>query len=213
MNAQTGNTNPKKRFGNAKPPMHLIPPVAAIEEAVVMGLGAAKYGAYNWLENHVDASTYIAAIERHLKSWQTGEDRDPESGASHLAHIRCCCAILMDSQAAGILVDDRPKGAASAAEAIKRLTKDAEIALEVAGVMDDAGVDGAARDAVEGVGVMEVARPTLRLGDKIRCTCSDCKRYRQNNPIEGRIETFLTSKLLRLDDGRHVHVDCAEIIA
>ena len=132
MTIQDGNTNPKKQYGLMKPQMHLIPPVAAIEEAVVMALGASKYGAYNWTDNHVDATTYISAIERHLKQWTTGEDRDPESGCSHLGHIRACCGILIDAQAAGTLVDDRPKRAASASEAIARLTKDADKAAQEA---------------------------------------------------------------------------------
>jgi len=151
---QDGNSNPKKRFGITKVPMHLIPPVAAIEEAAVMGLGAKKYGAYNWLENHVDASTYIAAIERHLKTWQTGEDVDPESGCSHLAHVRACCGILLDALYSGSLVDDRPKGAASASEAIARLTVHP--------------VDTTAQAVVEGR-VDAVREP--RVGDRVRCTC------------------------------------------
>ena len=36
--------NPKDRVGDTKPPLHLIPPSAEILEAVVMGLGARKYG-------------------------------------------------------------------------------------------------------------------------------------------------------------------------
>jgi hypothetical protein len=40
--------NPKDLAGQDKPQMHLIPPVAEIAEAEVMGLGAKKYGPYNW---------------------------------------------------------------------------------------------------------------------------------------------------------------------
>lgn len=115
------STNPKRQFGTKKPSAQFIPPVAIIEESVVMALGAAKYGPYNWQDDPVDATTYYSAAIRHLMAWFAGEDKDPESGASHLAHVRACMAILMDCQVSGILVDDRPK-CASAADAVVRLT-------------------------------------------------------------------------------------------
>jgi hypothetical protein len=117
------DANPKKAYGSAKPSMHFIPPCAIIEESVVMALGGAKYGPFNWQDKPVDASTYYDAAMRHLMSWFTGEDRDPESGALHLAHARACLGILIDAQLAGTLIDDRPVKTTSAAETIKRLTK------------------------------------------------------------------------------------------
>ncbi|MBY5553689.1 hypothetical protein J0664_06245 [Rhizobium leguminosarum] len=114
------STNPKRAFGVRKPSAQFIPPVAIIEESVVMALGAAKYGAFNWQDDPVDATTYYSAAMRHLLQWFSGEDVDPESGSSHLAHVRACMAILIDAQASGKLVDDRP-ACASAGEAIDRL--------------------------------------------------------------------------------------------
>ena len=115
--------NPKKRHGAAKPSVHFIPPAAILEEAVVMALGGTKYGPYNWQDKPVDASTYYDAAFRHIMSWYTGEDRDPESGALHLAHARACLGILIDAQLAGTLIDDRPVKTTSAADTIRRLTK------------------------------------------------------------------------------------------
>ena len=107
--------NPKDRIGERKPPLHLIPPAAEIAEAVVMGLGARKYGPFNWRRTDVRASIYVAAARRHLAQWFDGQDNDPESGVSHLAHARACIGILLDALATGHLVDDRPlPGAASA---------------------------------------------------------------------------------------------------
>lgn len=114
------SSNPKRAFGVRKPSAQFIPPVAIIEEAVVMALGAEKYTAFNWQDDPVDATTYYSAAIRHLLQWFSGEDRDPESGASHLAHVRACMAILLDAQASGKLIDDRPR-CASATEAIERL--------------------------------------------------------------------------------------------
>ena len=121
---QSPSTNPKRKSGVRKPSAQFIPPIAIVEEAVVMALGADKYTAFSWQDDPVDATTYYSAAMRHLMSWFSGEDRDRESGASHLAHVRACMAILMDCQASGILIDDRPK-CASAAEAIDRLTREA----------------------------------------------------------------------------------------
>jgi hypothetical protein len=94
-----------------KLPLELIPRVALVQEAAVLGLGAdcpAKaYGRWNWRDDPVDAETYIGAIERHLTLWAAGEDLDEQSGVSHLAHIRACCAILLDAIDAGAFLDGR----------------------------------------------------------------------------------------------------------
>lgn len=77
--------------------------------ALVHKLGATKYGAYNWRESGVSATTYVNAIMRHLNAWRDGEDLDPESGISHLAHIACSCNIMLDADFCGTLGDDRHK--------------------------------------------------------------------------------------------------------
>ena len=100
--------NPKDGIGQTKPPLHLIPPAAEILEAVVMGLGACKYGAFNWRSSKVRATVYIAAAKRHVAQWLDGESNDSESGVSHLAHARACLGILLDARATGNMVDDRP---------------------------------------------------------------------------------------------------------
>ena len=106
--------NPKDRISAGKPALHLIPPAAEIAEAVVMALGAKKYGPYNWRSASVRGTVYISAARRHLAQWMDGQDDDPESGVSHLAHARACLGILLDAIATGHLVDDRPPpGAAS----------------------------------------------------------------------------------------------------
>lgn len=131
--------NPKRAFGSVKPSPHFIRPIAIIEESVVMALGAAKYGAFNWQDTPVDAATYYSAAMRHLMIWYAGEDLDDESRASHLTHVRACMAILLDSQASGILIDNRPK-CASVADAIKRLMKIARDAADEARAKEAAHV-------------------------------------------------------------------------
>src|SRR6185437_14882194 len=109
----TVDNNPKTIHGDKKPDMSLVPPVAILSEARVMQLGAAKYGPYNWRERTVSARVYTAAAMRHILQWQDGEDIDPESGESHLAHARACLAIIMDAQSIRKFNDNRPvRGAA-----------------------------------------------------------------------------------------------------
>ena len=117
--------NPKDRIGLRKPPLHLIPPAAEVLESAVMALGAKKYGAFNWRSANVKASIYVAAARRHLLQWFDGEDDDPESGVSHLAHARACLGILLDAIATQHVVDDRPVPGASA-RLIRDLTSSAE---------------------------------------------------------------------------------------
>lgn len=100
--------NPKTAFGLAKCPLHLVPPLAIHQEAEVFALGAKKYGPYNWREKTVSVSVYYAAALRHIMAYWEGEDADPESGVTHLAHVRACMAILIDAESRGKLNDDRP---------------------------------------------------------------------------------------------------------
>lgn len=103
-----GMTDPKGEAGKLKCPLHLLPPSALSQTAWVMALGAKKYGPWNWRENKVEAMTYVGAIMRHMSAWSSGEDTDPESGQSHLAHISAGCNILMDAAHVGNLIDNRP---------------------------------------------------------------------------------------------------------
>lgn len=79
-----------------------------------MRLGREKYGAFNWRKDSITASTYIDAAFRHLASWWDGENVDPESNVSHLAHAAAGLLILLDAQVQGTAADDRPLRGASA---------------------------------------------------------------------------------------------------
>ena len=103
------HNDPKGQAGALKTPLALIPPISMEKIALVHKLGATKYGAYNWRETGVSATTYVNAMMRHLNAWRDGEDLDPESGISHLAHIACSCNIMLDADFCGTLVDDRHK--------------------------------------------------------------------------------------------------------
>jgi len=117
------DTNPKSRYGAKKPPLlSTVPATALLVEGQVMALGASKYGPFNWRSNSVAASVYVDAAIRHLLAWNSGQDNDPESGVSHLGHVRACMGILIDALETGNLIDDRPKDEVIAAM-LDRFTK------------------------------------------------------------------------------------------
>jgi hypothetical protein len=60
----------------------------------IVTFGAAKYGDRNW-ENGIQYSRVFAATQRHLTAWWQGEDLDPESGKSHIAHVACNVLFLL----------------------------------------------------------------------------------------------------------------------
>lgn len=95
-----------KKFDTGKPDLSLIPLPALVEEAKGFMLGESKYGRYNYTGG-MEASRLVAAALRHITTWMEGEDNDPESGASHLGHARCCLAMILHTQQLGTLKDNR----------------------------------------------------------------------------------------------------------
>lgn len=84
----------------------LIPPTAMDEVARVYGYGAGKYANRNW-ERGYDWGLSIAALHRHIKAFERGENYDSESGCHHLAHATFHCLLLMTFQDAGVGTDTR----------------------------------------------------------------------------------------------------------
>jgi hypothetical protein len=119
------STNPKDMIGRLKPGIRRIPPIALLEEGIVMEDGADRYEPFNWQDKPIQASIYYDAMMRHLLAWFCGQDVDPNSKSSalHLAAVRAGAGILIDAFSTGVVIDDRPKKTASAADAIDRLTK------------------------------------------------------------------------------------------
>lgn len=111
--------NPKDLLGVKKPDMTKIPAVAQLWESLAMMDGAGKYGPYNWRDNAVIASIYIAAIKRHLDEWFEGITYAEDSGCHHLGHARAGLGILLDAESTGNLIDDRPVKGESAAAYLK----------------------------------------------------------------------------------------------
>lgn len=83
------------KYDDDKVPLDLLSP--HFEEAVaeVLAFGAKKYHAWNWITSGFTTSRLEAAIRRHLNAWKRGENNDPESGLSHLAHAACMLMFLV----------------------------------------------------------------------------------------------------------------------
>jgi hypothetical protein len=96
------------KLDNGKPPMSLIPRCANEAEAEVLGFGAVKYDAHNWRKGFA-WSRLINSAMRHLMAFADGEDVDPETGFSHIAHLRCCTGFLLEHIKHGLGNDDRYK--------------------------------------------------------------------------------------------------------
>lgn len=75
----------------------MILPYDALEEvAKVMEYGSKKYSRNNWKAGAGFSWTRVSnSLLRHIFSWIRGEDTDPETGYSHLAHAACNILFLL----------------------------------------------------------------------------------------------------------------------
>jgi hypothetical protein len=101
-------TNPKDAVGIRKAGLSVVPANVLLELSVAMTEGAAKYGRHNWRTGGVRASVYYDATMRHLMCWWEGEDKDPDSGLSHVTKAIASLTVLRDAMLQGTCTDDRP---------------------------------------------------------------------------------------------------------
>ena len=94
------------KFDGNKPRMDLIDRAAMEELGYVLGFGANKYAAHNWRKG-IAYSRLIGAALRHIHAFNDGEDKDPESGYSHIGHAMCCLMFLMGTIKHNPDMDDR----------------------------------------------------------------------------------------------------------
>jgi len=83
---------------------------ALLEEAKVYGFGEEKYARFNYLKGY-RWSLSIDALFRHLFAFMDGEDRDPESGLLHTAHVTWHARTLSSFLLRALGTDDRYKPA------------------------------------------------------------------------------------------------------
>jgi hypothetical protein len=95
-----------KKFDTGKPRMELLSREALVQVANVLTFGAQKYDPHNW-RGGIHWSRVLGAAMRHLTAFNDGEDKDPESGLSHLAHAACCLMFLLEYEKTHKELDDR----------------------------------------------------------------------------------------------------------
>lgn len=91
-----------------KDPWQLMPWDAVRGIVKVLAFGAKKYEPRNW-EKGMDWDRLFRATIEHMTSWWQGEEKDPETGYSHLWHAGCCILFLIAYEIRGIGTDNRPK--------------------------------------------------------------------------------------------------------
>lgn len=99
-------TSTGTKFDNGKPMMAYLDCNAIMQEAAVFTFGADKYAPWNW-RNGLTMSRLLSASLRHIFQFLAGQDNDPESGLSHLAHARCNLAMAMWTLEHRKALDDR----------------------------------------------------------------------------------------------------------
>lgn len=102
LNIQIG-----KKYDQEKADLTYLNPWAMAEISKAFEFGANKYGRYNYRKGMRWLRLSAAGL-RHIYSWSWGEDKDPESGLSHLAHAGACIFMLLDYEFNKLGEDDRP---------------------------------------------------------------------------------------------------------
>lgn len=84
------------KFDSNKPDWSLLP-VQSVEEIIkVLQFGAKKYAAWNFANGEgLSYSRVLNSLLRHIFAFMRGENIDPETGLSHIAHAGCNVLFLL----------------------------------------------------------------------------------------------------------------------
>lgn len=91
-----------------KIPLELLSSTWLMGVGRVLGFGAKKYAAHNWRKG-LQQSRLLGAALRHIVAYLGGEDRDEETGLSHLYHASCCLMFTSELKETHPELDDRWK--------------------------------------------------------------------------------------------------------
>ena len=97
------------KYDSEKPKMNLLPPKAMVEISKVLTFGAAKYDAENWRKLDDLQNRYTAGALRHIFAHMDGEELDPETNLSHLAHAMCCLLFKLEIELEERLKKEEPR--------------------------------------------------------------------------------------------------------
>lgn len=88
--------------------VELVDPSFILGVASVLTHGAKKYEPNNWRKGLPWTRIYASTL-RHLLLWATGEDKDKDSGLSHLSHAATNLMFLITWARTHKELDDRVK--------------------------------------------------------------------------------------------------------
>lgn len=101
--------NEAKHDDTGKVNLQFILAFKGLDEVARVGeFGACKYGQFNYKAGS-GYMRFLGSCSRHLSAFIRGEDKDTESGLSHLAHLIFDCLMLLDWLDRGVGTDDRYK--------------------------------------------------------------------------------------------------------
>lgn len=83
------------KYDDGKLRYSLVPYCAFKGLAEVLTFGANKYEANSWQTVPNAKERYLNALYRHIEAYRNGENKDSESGISHLSHAMTNCAFLL----------------------------------------------------------------------------------------------------------------------
>ena len=104
------------KYDSAKPRMNLLPPKAIIEVSKVLTFGAEKYDAENWRKLDDLQNRYTAGALRHIFAHMDGEQLDPETNLSHLAHALCCLLFKLEIELENAKIEEEKPREANTTE-------------------------------------------------------------------------------------------------
>jgi hypothetical protein len=76
------------RYNSNKTKWGLVPFSALTPMVEVLEFGAEKYEALNWMKG-LSIREICESLLRHTFAFMEGEDKDSESGISHVGHMQC----------------------------------------------------------------------------------------------------------------------------
>jgi hypothetical protein len=96
------------KYDSGKTRYDLIPAYPLEQLAAVYTMGAKKYADENWRKG-ISWKRIFSSLNRHLWAFWRGEELDPESGLSHLAHVAWNAFTLLEYTRSRKEFDDRHK--------------------------------------------------------------------------------------------------------
>lgn len=105
----TGETLKAKTYDDGKPPLAWLPWDGIKEVALVQAYGHSKYKDFNNYRKGMEVSRNLSCAMRHIGAYMEGEDMDPESKRSHLAHAACRILFVLQNLHDKKAIDDRYK--------------------------------------------------------------------------------------------------------